>query len=66
MVAMSYLLTRVKQDGTMFQTEDLMFNKIPDKVNITQSMYITTICTLIFMKNQEKLEELKVHHQINS
>lgn len=61
-----FLLINLKQDGITFQTVDLMLNKIPGKVSTTQSMFITTISTLMSMSNQEKLEVLKEQIPVNS
>jgi len=60
------LLINLRQDGTTFQTVDLILNKTPDMENSTLSMSIITISILMSMKSQDKLEELKEQMQINS
>lgn len=59
-------LINPKLDGTTLLTEVSMSNKTLDKVNITQSTFITTISTLTPMSNQEKQEESQVQTIINS
>jgi len=59
-------LINLRQDGTTFQTVDLILNKTPDTENSTQNMFIITISILTLMKNQDKQEEPKDQMQINS
>ena len=49
----------------MFQIEDSILKQIQDMENIFQNMFIIIICTLMFMKNQENLEELKEQIMVN-
>ena len=56
MVAMFYWLTRLRLDGTTFQTEVLTQKRTLDMVSPTQNTFIITIFTAMLMKNLEQKE----------
>ena len=59
MVHMYSLPISQKQDGTIFQTVDLMLSKTPDKVSTIQNTSTITTFTLMSMLIQEQLGELR-------